>query len=278
MGIQLIPQPKHSATLNTEDQTMSDQSPQIDLNFPLNGKVALVTGAASGIGAAVAEAFAAKGAKVAVLDINADQARAKAEALGADAKPFVCDVSDPASVKAAVSGVVEAFGQIDIAVNSAGVVFLAPAEDLTISDWDRTIAINLKGSFLVTQEVGRAMIAAGKGGKIVNLASQAGTVAIEEHVAYCASKFGVIGMSKTFAAEWGKYGITVNTISPTIVLTELGKKAWNGEKGEAAKKRIPTGRFAFPEEIAAAAVFLASSGANMINGADLLIDGGYTIL
>ncbi|CAN7496429.1 D-threitol dehydrogenase [Brucella sp. NBRC 12952] len=257
---------------------MSDQSPQIDLNFPLNGKVALVTGAASGIGAAVAEAFAAKGAKVAVLDINADQARAKAEALGADAKPFVCDVSDPASVKAAVSGVVEAFGQIDIAVNSAGVVFLAPAEDLTISDWDRTIAINLKGSFLVTQEVGRAMIAAGKGGKIVNLASQAGTVAIEEHVAYCASKFGVIGMSKTFAAEWGKYGITVNTISPTIVLTELGKKAWNGEKGEAAKKRIPTGRFAFPEEIAAAAVFLASSGANMINGADLLIDGGYTIL
>lgn len=278
MGIQLIPQPKNSATLNTEDQTMSDQSPQIDLNFPLNGKVALVTGAASGIGAAVAEAFAAKGAKVAVLDINADQARAKAEALGADAKPFVCDVSDPASVKAAVSGVVEAFGQIDIAVNSAGVVFLAPAEDLTISDWDRTIAINLKGSFLVTQEVGRAMIAAGKGGKIVNLASQAGTVAIEEHVAYCASKFGVIGMSKTFAAEWGKYGITVNTISPTIVLTELGKKAWNGEKGEAAKKRIPTGRFAFPEEIAAAAVFLASSGANMINGADLLIDGGYTIL
>ncbi|MDH7792227.1 NAD(P)-dependent dehydrogenase (short-subunit alcohol dehydrogenase family) [Ochrobactrum sp. AN78] len=278
MGIRLIPQPKHSATLNTEDQTMSDQSPQIDLNFPLDGKVALVTGAASGIGAAVAEAFAAKGAKVAVLDINADQARAKAEALGDAAKPFVCDVSDPGSVKAAVSGVVETFGQIDIAVNSAGVVFLAPAEDLTISDWDRTIAINLKGSFLVTQEVGRAMISAGKGGKIVNLASQAGTVAIEDHVAYCASKFGVIGMSKTFAAEWGKYGITVNTISPTIVLTELGKKAWNGEKGEAAKKRIPTGRFAFPEEIAAAAVFLASSGANMINGADLLIDGGYTIL
>ena len=107
---------------------MSDQSPQIDLNFPLNGKVALVTGAASGIGAAVAEAFAAKGAKVAVLDINADQARAKAEALGDGAKPFVCDVSDPASVKAAVSGVVEAFGQIDIAVNSAGVVFLAPSK------------------------------------------------------------------------------------------------------------------------------------------------------
>lgn len=257
---------------------MTETTPQIDLNFPLTGKVALVTGGASGIGAAVASAFAAKGAKVAVLDINEDFARAKAEALGGGAKPFVCDVSDAASVNAAVAGVVAAFGGIDIAVNSAGVVFLAPAEELSLDHWDKTIAINLKGSFLITQAVGRAMIAAGKGGKIVNLASQAGTVAIEDHVAYCASKFGVIGMSKTFAAEWGKHGITVNTISPTIVLTELGKKAWSGEKGEAAKKRIPAGRFAYPEEIAAAAVFLASAGADMINGADLLIDGGYTIL
>ncbi|MBZ7927422.1 D-threitol dehydrogenase (plasmid) [Ensifer adhaerens] len=257
---------------------MTETTPQIDLNFPLTGKVALVTGGASGIGAAIASAFAEKGAKVAVLDINEDVARAKAEALGGGARPFVCDVSDAASVNAAVSSVLAAFGGIDIAVNSAGVVYLAPAEDLSLDHWDKTIAINLKGSFLVTQAVGRAMIAAGKGGKIVNLASQAGTVAIEDHVAYCASKFGVIGMSKTFAAEWGKHGITVNTISPTIVLTELGKKAWSGEKGEAAKKRIPAGRFAFPEEIAAAAVFLASAGADMINGADLLIDGGYTIL
>lgn len=257
---------------------MTETTPQIDLNFPLTGKIALVTGGASGIGAAIASAFAAKGAKVAVLDINEDVARAKAEALGGDARPFVCDVSDPASVNAAVWGVVAAFGGIDVAVNSAGVVFLAPAEELSLDYWDKTIAINLKGSFLVTQAVGRAMIAAGKGGKIINLASQAGTVAIEDHVAYCASKFGVIGMSKTFAAEWGKHGISVNTISPTIVLTELGKKAWSGEKGEAAKKRIPAGRFAYPEEIAAAAVFLSSAGADMINGADLLIDGGYTIL
>lgn len=257
---------------------MTDTAPEIDLNFPLSGKVALVTGGASGIGAAISEAFIAKGAKVAVLDINADVAKAKADALGANAKPFVCDVSDPQSVNDAVAGVVAAFGGIDIAVNSAGVVFLAPAEDLSLGDWDKTININLKGSFLVTQAVGKAMIAAGKGGRIVNLASQAGTVAIEEHVAYCASKFGVIGMSKTFAAEWGKHGIRVNTISPTIVLTELGKKAWSGEKGEAAKKRIPAGRFAYPQEIAAAAVFLASAGADMINGADLLIDGGYTIL
>ncbi|KAB2715969.1 D-threitol dehydrogenase [Brucella intermedia] len=257
---------------------MSDQAPQIDLNFPLSGKIAIVTGGASGIGAAISRAFIAKGAKVAVLDISADIAKAKAAELGESAKPFVCDVSSQQSVNDAIAAVNDEFGTIDIAVNSAGVVYLAPAEEISLDEWDKTISINLKGSFLVTQAVGRAMIAAGKGGKIINLASQAGTVAIEEHVAYCASKFGVIGMSKTFAAEWGKHGICVNTLSPTIVLTELGKKAWAGEKGEAAKKRIPAGRFAYPEEIAAAAVFLASAGADMITGADLLIDGGYTIL
>ena len=122
------------------------------------------------------------------------------------------------------------------------------------------------------------MIKAGKGGKIINMASQAGSVAIDQHAAYCASKFGVIGLSKTLAAEWGKHGITVNTISPTVVLTDLGRKAWDNPRGEALKQRIPTGRFAFPQEIAAAAVFLASNGADMINGADLLVDGGYTIV
>lgn len=257
---------------------MTDGALNIDLSFPLSGTVALVTGGGSGIGAAIAEAFVKKGAKVAVVDINDQVARAKADVLGESALPFVCDVSNAASVNATVASVVSAFGRIDILVNSAGVVYLAPAEDLSLEHWERTIDINLKGSFLVTQAVGKVMIAAGHGGKIINLASQAGTVAIEEHVAYCASKFGVIGMSKTFAAEWGKHGICVNTISPTIVLTELGKKAWAGEKGEAAVKRIPVGRFAYPEEIAASAVFLASSGADMINGADLIVDGGYTIL
>ena len=107
--------------------------------------------------------------------------------------------------------------------------------------------------------------------------SQAATVALDQHVAYCASKFGVVGVSKVLAAEWGRDGVRVNTISPTVVLTELGRKAWEGPRGDALKQQIPTGRFALPDEVAAAAVYLASDAAAMVNGADLLIDGGYTI-
>jgi NAD(P)-dependent dehydrogenase (short-subunit alcohol dehydrogenase family) len=251
---------------------------KIDLDFSLKGKRALVTGGASGIGAAICEAYAAKGARIAVVDLNGDAAASKAEALGGGATSFSCDVASADAVRKTVDGVLAALGGLDILVNSAGVVFLAPAEVLSLDDWSKTIAINLTGTFLMSQAVGKAMIAAGGGGKIVNLASQAGSVAIDQHAAYCASKFGVIGLSKTLAAEWGKHGLCINTISPTVVLTELGKKAWEGPKGDALKLRIPSGRFAFPEEIAAAAVFLASGAADMINGADLLVDGGYTIV
>jgi len=247
------------------------------LDFSLAGKTAVVTGAASGIGAAIAEAYAAKGARVGLLDMNLEAATAKAETLGDGVQAFICNVTDPESIAAAVTAVVEAFGSIDILVNSAGIVDLAPAEELSQSAWKRTIDVNLTGSFLMAQAVGNTMIKAGKGGRIVNLASQAGSVAIDGHVAYCAAKFGIIGVTKTLALEWGKHGITVNSISPTVVLTELGRKAWDGPKGEAMKAQIPTGRFAEPEEIATAAVFLASEGAAMINGADLLVDGGYTV-
>ncbi len=257
---------------------MSDAHASIDLDFSLKGKRALVTGGASGIGAAISSAFAAKGARVAVVDLKVADAETKAKALGGGATSFACDVSDPASVQKAVDGVLAAFGGIDILVNCAGVVFLAPAATLPLDYWDKTIAVNLKGTFLMSQTVGKAMIAAGHGGKIVNIASQAATVAIDEHVAYCASKFGVVGLSKVLAAEWAKHQICVNTISPTVVMTELGKKAWDNPKGDALKLRIPAGRFALPEDIAAAAVFLASNGADMVNGADLLVDGGYTIV
>ena len=257
---------------------MSDAPASPDLDFSLKGKRALVTGGASGIGAAICDAFAAKGARIAVVDLNAAAAEVKAKAIGGDATAVACDVSDSGAVHKTVEQVVAAFGGLNILVNSAGVALLAAAEELPVDYWDKTIDINLKGTFLVSQAVGKTMIVAGRGGKIINLASQAGTVAIDQHVAYCASKFGVIGLSKVLAAEWGKHRICVNTISPTVVLTELGRKAWDNPKGEALKTRIPSGRFALPEEIAAAAVFLASSGADMINGADLLIDGGYTIV
>lgn len=255
---------------------MTDAAPQVDLNFGLDGKVALVTGGASGIGGAISHAFSQKGARVAIADVNVDAAQHHADHVGNGSAAFMCDVSDPESVAVAVANVIGEFGQIDILVNCAGVVHLAPAEDLTLTAWNSTMSINLTGTFLMSQSVGQHMLQRG-GGKILNLASQAGSVALDQHVAYCASKFAVIGLTKVLASEWAGRGVTVNTISPTVVLTDLGRKAWDGPKGDAMKDLIPTGRFAYPEEIAATALFLASGAADMINGADILVDGGYTI-
>jgi NAD(P)-dependent dehydrogenase (short-subunit alcohol dehydrogenase family) len=237
--------------------------PTVDFDFSLDGLTALVTGGASGIGAAIASAFTTKGATVAIADLATDGG-------------YTCDVSDPESVESTVDAVLKDHGKIDILVNSAGIARLAPAEELSLAYWDSTIAVNLKGTFLMCQTVGRHMLAAGSG-VIINMASQAASVAIEEHVAYCASKFGVVGITKVLATEWAGRGVRVNSISPTVVLTDLGIKAWDNPKGDALKKLIPTGRFAYPPEIAACAVFLASGAAAMVNGADLVIDGGYTI-
>lgn len=250
--------------------------PVVDFTFSLTGKVAVVTGGASGIGAAIAGAFAIKGATVAILDLSAEAAQARADQIGQDAAAFGCDVSSADSVAAAVAAVVEKFGRIDVLVNCAGVALLAPAEELPLGLWNKTIAINLTGTFAVSQAVGKVMLAQGSG-RIINMASQAASVALTDHVAYCASKFGVVGLTKVLASEWGGRGITANTISPTVVLTDLGRKAWEGPKGDAHKAQIPAGRFAYPDEIAAAAIYLASDAAAMVNGADLLVDGGFTI-
>jgi len=257
---------------------MAQNTQAVDFDFGLNGKVALITGGAAGIGAAISDAYAAKGVALAIIGRNRQAAEGKAAELsakGAKARAYVCDVSSQSDVETMVKAVNADFGRIDILVNNAGVVELGLAEDLDLASWQKTLDINLTGSFLTAQAVGRLMIKAG-GGKIINIASQAGSVAIVEHVAYCTSKFAMIGMTKTLALEWGQYGITANTISPTVVLTAMGKKAWAGEKGKAMKAQIPTGRFAEPEEIAAAAIFLASDGADMINGTDILVDGGFT--
>ncbi len=250
-----------------------------DNDFRLTDKVALVTGAAQGIGKAISELYAEKGADVILVDVKEDVkdvANSVSSAFGNKTFPLLADITDRSSVKKAVQESIHEFGKIDILVNCAGVVFLDDAEELPQEYWDKTLAINLTGCFLMAQSVGKEMIKA-EGGKIVNIASQAGIVALDKHVAYCTSKAGLIGMTKVLALEWAEFNINVNAISPTVILTELGKKAWAGEVGEAMKKKIPIGRFGYPAEVAAVALFLASDAANMLTGENIVIDGGYTI-
>ena len=244
--------------------------------FDFSGKGAVVTGGAAGIGAAIAEALAARGAKVAVIDLNPAAPDAAAALPGAGHSGHVADLARPGEADRAVGEAAAALGRLDVLVNSAGIVLLEQAEAVSDEDWDRTMAINLRAPFQVARAAFPALRASGAG-RVVNLASQAAFIALDRHLAYCTSKAGLLGMTKVLAMEWAPHGITVNAISPTVVETELGRKAWAGEVGEAMKRKIPTGRFAQPEEIALAALFLASSGAGMITGANLVVDGGYTI-
>lgn len=242
----------------------------------LKGKVALITGGAAGIGLAIAERYLQNGARVALLD-RAPQVAEVARQLDAEAAVgVVADVTDAASVERAVAQIEAHFGRLDVLVNSAGIVALHPAEELPEAAWDATLAVNLKGVFLTCQAVGRRFIRQ-RGGSIINLASQAGVVALPNHLAYCASKAGVIGLTQVLALEWGPHNVRVNAISPTVVLTELGRKAWSGEVAEQMKQKIPLRRFAEPQDIAASALFLAGDAAAMITGANLVVDGGYTI-
>lgn len=249
-----------------------------DNSFGLKGKVALVTGAASGIGKAIAELYAQKGADVILVDMIEDvkEVAAAISKFGVEVLPIVADITQKGIIEKITDESIMEFGRIDILVNCAGIALLDDAENLTEDYWDKTILVNLKAPFFMSQYVGNKMIKR-KTGKIINIASQAGIIALDKHVAYCSSKAAIIGMTKVLALEWAKYNINVNAISPTVVLTELGKKAWTGEVGEAMKKKIPVNRFAYPEEIAATALYLASDAANMITGANLVIDGGYSI-
>lgn len=248
----------------------------ITKDFSIDGKAAIITGGAAGIGYATARFFAEKGANLVLADINPD-VDAAAKKLGARNVGVSGDILDAVSRAAIVRAAAEAFGGADILVNSAGIAALDNAETLSEEMWDRTLDINLKGSFLMAQAVGKWMIENKRRGSIVNIASQAGVVALDRHVAYCASKGGVISMTKVLALEWGRHGIRVNAVSPTVVLTELGRRAWDGPVGDEFKKEIPAGRFAEPDEIAAVIAFLSGDSAAMITGHNLVIDGGYTI-
>lgn len=256
-----------------------DEFTGFDETFGLDGKTALVTGAGAGIGQAIAMMFGRRGAKVILADMNEDACRETAARMGnPEGRVFclTCDVSSKDSIDAAVAEAVKLTGVIDILVNSAGVGLIEAAEDLSLEYWDKTMSVNLRGTFLMSQAVGRIMIRQ-KHGKIINMASQGGVVALDKHAAYNASKAGVIAVTKVLAMEWGKHNIQVNAISPTVILTEMGKRSWAGEVGENFKKKIPAGRFGYPEEVAGAAVYLASDAANLITGENLVMDGGYTI-
>jgi len=248
----------------------------VTTDFSLAGRTAIVTGGAAGIGRATAEFLGAKGVNLVIADLS-EQADAVAKAIGSSNVGISGDVTSGACRASVFALAEETFGGADILVNSAGIVALDEAENLSEQAWASTIAVNLTGSFMMAQAMGQQLIAKGKPGCIVNIASQAGVIALDRHVAYCASKGGIIAMTKVLALEWGKYGIRVNCVSPTVVLTELGHRAWDGPVGDAFKKEIPAGRFAEPDEVAATIAFLCSDNAAMVTGHNLLLDGGYTI-
>lgn len=247
-----------------------------DEGFSVSGKVALVTGAAAGIGNAVSRMFARKGARVVLLDRDPSVTGMAAEVAGDDAVGIVVDVTDAEDVERAVAEAEAQIGPADILVNSAGIVELEPAEDFSEANWDRTLDVNLKGTYLMCQAVGRRMLGRNRG-RIVNMASKAGVVGLDKHLAYCASKGGVISLTQVLALEWSPRGVQVNAVSPTVVMTELGRRAWAGEVGERLKEQLPARRFAEPDEVAAAILYLASDAAAMVTGANLVIDGGYSI-
>lgn len=210
---------------------------QYDKNFSLTGKVALITGGAKGIGKAISFLYADKGAHLVLVDIAPElddvvvQVRAKdIKAIGIKA-----DLRVKADLDRAVKQVIAEFGRIDVLVNNAGVVFLDDAENLSEEWWDLTMDINLKAPFMLSQLVAKEMMKTG-GGRIISMASQAGLISLDKHVAYTSSKAAIIGMTKVLACEWAKYGIKVNCISPTVILTELGEKAWGGRSWRSNEK------------------------------------------
>ena len=197
--------------------------------------------------------------------------------VGAEALPVPGDVSDEASVRGMVETVMGEFGRIDVLVNNAGISTIVPAEETTLGDWERTLAINLTGPFLTSRELGKEMLRRGEG-SIVNISSVAGLLGIGDRAAYNASKHGLIGLTRTLAAEWGGRGVRVNAVCPGWVKTEMDDEdqAGGGYADADIEGRVPMARFATPEDIAQAVVFLANpEQSGFVNGHTLSVDGGW---
>lgn len=250
----------------------------------LQGKVAIVTGGARGIGRAIALRYADEGATAVIADLDADAAEATAGEIGRGAFAVAVDVARPEDRERLLGTVVERAGRIDILVNDAGVFDMGPLLEFTPERWDRLFAVNVRGLFFVLQAAARRMIEQGEGGKIINLASQAGRHGIPRVLAYCATKAAVISITQSAALELIGHRINVNAISPGVVDTDMWELVDRlfaetlgqpiGEQKRKAGAAVPFGRMGVPEDLTGAAVFLASADADYVVGQTLNVDGG----
>jgi NAD(P)-dependent dehydrogenase (short-subunit alcohol dehydrogenase family) len=252
----------------------------------LKAKVALVTGAGSGIGKACVNALAQEGATVIVTELpdKFELALATVDdiaATGANARALPLDVRDLSQISRCVAGAVEFAGRLDILVNNAGVNVRRFAFDVSESDWDAVIDVNLKGVFFMAQAVGRVMRdQTPRGGSIINMASVMGLIGYFQRAAYCSSKAGVVNLTRVLAVEWAEHDIRVNAVCPTFVDTPLTRPMFESQPEFTSDvlQRTLLGRLATPDEIAAAVVFLAGPGAAMVHGHALAVDGGWTAI
>ena len=248
--------------------------------FGLSGRVALVTGAARGLGRAISLALAHAGAEVALglRDVKADSGlAAELRKMGRKALPLQMDMRMMEQISRAVDETAREFGRIDILVNNAGIAPENPAENVREEDFDATLAVNLKGTFFASQAVGRLMIRQ-KSGTIINMSSQAGFAALPTESIYCMTKAGIAHLTKCLAVEWGKYGITVNAVAPTFIHTPGTESALSDAAfhADTLERIAALHRIGEPMEVAGAVVFLASPAASLITGETILIDGGWT--
>ncbi len=246
--------------------------------FRLDGKTALVTGSAQGLGKEIAIGLAHSGCTLVLADIIPPEETAKTVAeIGASRISVKADVSVEADVETMVGKAISEFGQVDILVNNAGISQLSytATEELPVLEWDKIMAVNLKGTFLCCKHIGKEMIRSG-GGSIINIASTAGITGVVRAPAYCASKAGTILLTKSLALEWARYQIRVNVIAPHYLETELTKGLRASEKVyDALVKQIPMRRFAKPAEIVGTVLFLASPASSYTTGTVTVADGGY---